>query len=73
MTDHPLHPMVTAAAARSAARLADVELGLTHPVDGSYWRSQAQIRVDALEADEPVYGLLPFEVDELVKLKALLA
>lgn len=66
------HPLNAADAERSRARIADVELGLTHPIDASYWRSKAEERIRALEEDEPVYGLVPHEVDELAALKRLL-
>jgi hypothetical protein len=67
------HWLNAADAERSKARVADIELGLSHPEDGWYWRVQAQTRVTALEQDQPIYGLLQHEVDELAALKALLA
>lgn len=66
------HPLNVADAERSKARVADVELGLSHPIDSSYWREKAEQRIRALEEDEPVYGLLPHEIDELATLKRLI-
>lgn len=72
MTDQPIHPLNQVDADRSAARVADIELGLTHPSDGPYWRDVATARVLCLEADEELFGLAPHEVDELARLKALI-
>lgn len=67
------HPLNQPDAERSSARIADIELGLTHPLDGHYWRDKAKLRIEALEDDGKVYGLLPHEEAELERLKELLA
>jgi len=67
-----VHPLNVADAERSAARIADIELGLTDPVDGDFWRHKAEWRIQALEADRPLYGLLPHEEAELARLKELI-
>lgn len=66
------HPLNAADAERGKARIADIELGLTHPIDGGNWREKAEQRIRALEEDEPVYGLVPHELEELAALKTLL-
>lgn len=67
------HPLNAADAERSAARIAEIELGLTSEIDRSYWRGVAERRIAALEDDEPLFGLVPHEEAELTKLKQLLA
>lgn len=73
MTDMTADQIVAADRQRSAARIADVELGLQHPVDAHFWRFHARARVACLEEDGEIYGLLPHEEDELARLKELLA
>jgi hypothetical protein len=70
LADQP-HPLNAADAARSEARIADIELGLSHPIDGGYWRDKLAERIRILEADEPIYGLLPHEISELERLKSI--
>jgi hypothetical protein len=65
------HPLNAADAERSKARVADIELGLTHSVDGQYWRGKLKQRIHALEEDASIYGLVPHEVAELRQLRAL--
>lgn len=65
------HPLNVADAARSEARIADIELGISHPIDGSYWRDKLEARILMLEDDEPIYGLVPHETLELARLKAI--
>ena len=66
------HPLNAADAERSKARVADIELGLKlGGLDGPYWRGKAEQRIRALEEDEPLYGLLPHEIEELAALKTL--
>lgn len=65
------HPLNAADAARSEARVADIELGLTHPIDGSYWRGKLEQRIQMLEEDGESFGLVPHEELELSRLKAL--
>lgn len=65
------HPLNAADAARSEARIADIELGLKHPIDGGYWRDKLAERIRILEEDEPIYGLLPHEESELDRLRAI--
>jgi hypothetical protein len=67
-----IHPLNRGDAERSKARVADVELGLTHALDHSYWRDLAERRVTALEEDRETFGLVPHEEAELETLKALL-
>lgn len=69
----PVHPLNLADAERSAARLADIALGLTSARDASYWRHLGGIRVQLLECDRDHYGLVPHEELELETLKGLLA
>lgn len=69
----PTHPLNQADAERSQARLADIELGLSHPLDAPIWRSRARSRVECLEMDANLFGLVPHEERELERLKALLA
>lgn len=69
----PVHPLNLADAERSAARLADIALGLTSDRDGGYWRHLGGIRVQLLECDRDHYGLVPHEELELEALKGLLA
>ncbi len=71
MNDQETHPLNLVDAERSKARVADIELGLGDPIDNSYWRDKAETRIRALEEDEPIYGLLPHEVEELAALKRL--
>lgn len=66
------HPLNAADCERSQARIADIELGLTHPVDGSWWRDRAQQRIQALEEDAAWLGLMPNEEAELEQLKSIL-
>jgi hypothetical protein len=67
------HPLNAADAERSKARLADIELGLAagDDLNRSYWRDKLDERIRLLEEDEPIYGLLPHEIEELAALKAL--
>jgi hypothetical protein len=51
------HPLNAADAARSEARIADIELGLTDPLDGSYWRDKLEQRIMMLEDDEAASAL----------------
>lgn len=67
------HPLNISDCERSLARLADIELGLTHPVDRWFWRDKAQRRIEALEEDDATFGLMPHEQAELERLKAMLA
>lgn len=67
------HPLNAADCVRSQARLADVELGLTDPVDGQYWRDKAIARVAALDEEEFHFGLAPHEDAERDQLRAMLA
>lgn len=67
------HPLNAADAERSKARVADIELGLSDPIDGSYWRGKLDQRISALEEDSEWFGLLPHEECELAHLKALKA
>lgn len=60
-------------AGRSEARVADIELGLTDPVDHSYWRHKAELRIAALEEDGDIFGLASHEERELAELKRLIA
>jgi hypothetical protein len=73
MTDQSTHPLNLADAERSAARVADVELGLRADPDNEFWRDVAETRIRALDQDEPAFGLLPHEEAERAKLKQLLA
>lgn len=74
MTAHQ-HDFATAAAARSQALVADVELGLasTDPDDRAWWRAKAQSRVDALNEVGEWLGRFDFEDAELDRLNQLLA
>lgn len=65
------HPLNAADAERSKARIADIELGLSHPVDGDYWRQKLKGRIEMLEEDREIYGLAAHEECELEALKAL--
>jgi hypothetical protein len=65
------HPLNAADAERSKARVSDIELGLTHPIDGRYWRGKLELRIHALEEDASFYGLVPHEEAELRQLIAL--
>jgi hypothetical protein len=66
------HPLNAADAERSKARVADIELGLAgESIDRWYWRDKLDQRIRLLEEDEPTYGLLPHEIEELAALKAL--
>lgn len=71
MSAEPTHPLNVADAARSEARIADIELGLTDPRDGSYWRDKLEARIMMLEDDDAVFGLVPHETSELERLKAI--
>lgn len=69
-----VHPLNAADVERSNARLADIELGLRAcGGDAWFWHDKAQRRVEALEDDAAMYGLLPHEEAELERLKAMLA
>lgn len=68
------HPLNAADCARSAARIADIQLGLKAiNTDRHYWRDRAKRRIAALEEDGADYGLLPNEEAELEQLRAMLA
>lgn len=67
------HPLNAADCARSAARLADIQLGLTSRDDEVFWRDRAKRRIAALEEDGADYGLMPNEEAELEQLRAMLA
>lgn len=67
------HPLNAADEERSKARVADIELGLSHPVDGDYWRSKLEQRIQMLADDRAIYGLVPHEEVELEQLQALKA
>jgi hypothetical protein len=67
------HPLNAADCARSQARIADIQLGLTDAVDAVLWRSKALRRIAALEDDGEWLGLMPNEEAELEQLKAMLA
>lgn len=67
------HPLNIADAERSAARIADIELGLAHPSDAWLWRKKAARRIVSLEEDGADYGLLPHEEAELARLKELVS
>jgi hypothetical protein len=73
MGEHKVHPLNAADAERSKARVADIELGLAHRIDGTYWRDKAEERVRILKEDGQVYGLLPHEEEEIETLERLLA
>lgn len=55
---------------RSAARIADIELGLTGP-DASLWRERARDRIRVLLADRMDFGLVAHEQVELDRLTDL--
>ncbi|NYD88800.1 hypothetical protein [Sphingomonas melonis] len=57
--------------ARRNQSLADIAAGLNGP-DGDYWRNRATIRRDALLEDQPTFGLMPHEEQELARLNRLL-
>lgn len=65
------HPLNLADEARSEARIADIELGLSHPIDSGYWRDKLAERIRILEEDGAIYGLMPHEERELERLKAI--
>lgn len=67
--------LVAADAERSAARVADIELGLAagDAVDQAWWREKARLRVQALDDGEADFGLLSHEIEERDRLKDLLA
>lgn len=68
------HPLNAADAARSEARVADIELGLAGPEeDRWFWREKLARRIKALEEDSEDYGLCPHEERELERLRALKA
>jgi hypothetical protein len=67
------HPLNAADVERSNARLADIELGMTSPTDGDWWRAKARQRIAALEEDGAWLGLMPNEEAELEQLRAMLA
>lgn len=73
MLSEPDHPLNAADAERSRARLADIELGLSHPIDHQYWREKLESRIQMLEEDGEDFGLVPHEERELAALRALLA
>jgi hypothetical protein len=66
------HPLNSADAERSKARVSDIELGLSgDDMDRWYWRQKLDQRIRALEEDGKIYGLTPHEEVELERLKAL--
>ncbi len=67
------HPPFPSEAYRSAARLADIGLGLSRDTDSRYWREHAAMRIVALEDESDSYGLYPYEETELAALRALIA
>lgn len=64
------HPLNAADCERSQARIADIQLGLS--TRDPYWRDKALQRVQFLEEDGAVYGLMPHEEAELEQLKSML-
>lgn len=67
-----VRPLDASDAARSEARVADIEIGISSSGDAAYWRSKGLERIRILEEDGPVYGLLPHEEVELATLKRIL-
>ncbi len=68
-------PSFASPAERSAARLADIELGLGNwrDADRRYWLEIAAMRITALEDDADSYGLFANEETELAALRILIA
>lgn len=65
------HPLNAADAERSKERVSNIERGLTDPIDGQYWRQKLEQRIQALDSDASIFGLVPHEEVELRRLKAL--
>lgn len=54
------------------SRLAEILEGLRGP-DAWYWRDVAERRIHCLDEDEPMFGLVPHELQERAALKRALA
>lgn len=57
---------------KRANRLAEITDGLAGQ-NAWYWRDMAETRLRALQEDEPLFGLVPHEHDEMRALTRLLA